>query len=102
MGQWYSVNRRHVDAYPDGTNREIVVVIVTPSDLARADKCVNACTGMSDPAGEIQRLRDALNVLRSKGQQYYNENAPGDTEFRAIMGFVYDTANTALSAKEAE
>lgn len=71
---------------------------LTQADAERIVACVNACTGMADPAGEIARLRAALQVLRSKGQQYYNENAPGDTEFRAIMGFVYDTANIALSA----
>lgn len=46
-----------------------------------------------DWKGLCKALAKTVEVIRDKAQQYYNENAPGDTEFRGLMGFVYDTAN---------
>lgn len=50
-----------------------------------------------DWRAKCRELQAALSILRDKGKQFYNSEAPEGAEFRAIMGFVYDTANNALA-----
>lgn len=74
---WYSVHAEHSGAtpgrewsseagtwvYPKGSAVENVIIECGREELSRADVCVNACQGMTDPAAEIAALQRAVEVL---------------------------------------
>lgn len=105
MSHWYTLIRTGMITRDCGKTRAPASEIhVSDVDLARADKCVNACSGMSDPEGEIQRLRaerdryeKALKEIESH-HATQNDRAGRPQEKSRTLSIV----RTALSAKEAE
>lgn len=59
--------------------------------------CVNACTGMADPAGEIARLR----AIERAAEAFCKAWEEGNATDEEVWGLVADLGAT-LSAKEAE
>jgi hypothetical protein len=47
--------------------------ICSEADAARIVACVNACTGMKDPAAEIAKMREALQRIAKPARFYLSE-----------------------------
>lgn len=77
---------------------------LTQADAERIVACVNACTGMADPAGEIARLmaeRDRYEKALKEIESHHatqNDRAGRPQEQSRTLAIV----RAALSAKEAE